>query len=394
MHAALEVLGVFLKLGLTSFGGPTAHIGYFREEFVVRRRWISDLAFSDLVALCQFLPGPASSQLGFSIGLTRAGYLGGLAAWAGFTFPSAIALVLVALGADAGMGPLELGLLHGMKLVAVAIVAHAVLGMAGSLCPDRQRASLAAAAAVVMLASGSTTAQIVVLLLGGIAGFWLCRSAVPASQAAMAGPVSRRVGKLSLLLFSVLLLGLPLFRGFGSWHQVALFDAFYRTGALVFGGGHVVLPLLHDAFVAPGGVTDDIFLAGYGAAQAIPGPLFAFAAYLGAVVAPAPHRLAGALLGLIGIFLPGMLILVGTLPFWDKLRVRADAQAVMRGVNASVVGLLGAALYNPVWTSSVKSAADVSVALAGFALLSIWRAPPLLIVIMGAASGMMLTHNT
>ncbi|MGO8858876.1 MAG: chromate efflux transporter [Steroidobacteraceae bacterium] len=394
MHAALEVLRVFLKLGLTSFGGPTAHIGYFREEFVVRRRWISDLAFSDLVALCQFLPGPASSQLGFSIGLTRAGYLGGLAAWAGFTFPSAIALLLVALGADAVMGPLELGLLHGMKLVAVAIVAHAVLGMARSLCPDRQRASLAAAAAVVMLASGSTTAQIAVLLLGGIAGFWLCRSAVPASQAAMAGPVSRRVGRLSLLLFSVLLLGLPLFRGFGSWHQVALFDAFYRTGALVFGGGHVVLPLLHDAFVAPGGVTDDIFLAGYGAAQAIPGPLFAFAAYLGAVVAPAPHRLAGALLGLIGIFLPGMLILVGTLPFWDKLRVRADAQAVMRGVNASVVGLLGAALYNPVWTSSVKSAADVSVALAGFALLSIWRAPPLLIVIMGAASGMMLTHNT
>jgi chromate transporter len=360
----------------------------------VRRRWISDLAFSDLVALCQFLPGPASSQLGFSIGLTRAGYWGGLAAWAGFTFPSAIALVLVALGADAVMGPLERGLLHGMKLVAVAIVAHAVLGMARSLCPDRQRASLAAAAAVVMLASGSTTAQIVVLLLGGIAGFWLCRSAVPASQAAMAGPVSRRIGKLSLLLFSVLLLGLPLFRGFGSWHQAALFDAFYRTGALVFGGGHVVLPLLHDAFVAPGGVTDDIFLAGYGAAQAIPGPLFAFAAYLGAVVAPAPHRLAGALLGLTGIFLPGMLILVGTLPFWDKLRVRADAQAVMRGVNASVVGLLGAALYNPVWTSSVKSAADVSVALAGFALLSVWRAPPLLIVIMGAASGMMLTHNT
>jgi chromate transporter len=394
MDAALEVLRVFLKLGLTSFGGPTAHIGYFREEFVVRRRWISDLAFSDLVALCQFLPGPASSQLGFSIGLTRAGYWGGLAAWAGFTFPSAIALVLVALGADAVMGPLERGLLHGMKLVAVAIVAHAVLGMARSLCPDRQRASLAAAAAVVMLASGSTTAQIVVLLLGGIAGFWLCRSAVPASQAAMAGPVSRRIGKLSLLLFSVLLLGLPLFRGFGSWHQAALFDAFYRTGALVFGGGHVVLPLLHDAFVAPGGVTDDIFLAGYGAAQAIPGPLFAFAAYLGAVVAPAPHRLAGALLGLTGIFLPGMLILVGTLPFWDKLRVRADAQAVMRGVNASVVGLLGAALYNPVWTSSVKSAADVSVALAGFALLSVWRAPPLLIVIMGAASGMMLTHNT
>jgi chromate transporter len=243
-----------------------------------------------------------------------------------------------------------------------------------------------------MLASGSATAQIVVLLLGGIAGFWLCRSAVPASQAAMAGPVSRRAGKLSLLLFSVLLLGLPLFRGFGSWHQAALFDAFYRAGALVFGGGHVVLPLLHDAFVAPGEVTDDIFLAGYGAAQAIPGPLFAFAAYLGAVAAPAPHRLAGALLGLTGIFLPGMLILMGTLPFWDKLRVRADAQAVMRGVNASVVGLLGAALYNPVWTSSVKSAADAGVALAGFALLSVWRAPPLLIVTMGAASGMMLTH--
>jgi chromate transporter len=394
MNGAFEVLGVFLKLGLTSFGGPIAHIGYFREEFVVRRRWIDELAFTDLAALCQFLPGPASSQLGFSIGLTRAGYLGGLAAWVGFTAPSAIALVLVAVGANGVFGSLASGLLHGMKLVAVAIVAHAVLGMARSLCPDRQRASLAAAAAVILLASGSTQAQILVLLLGGIAGFWLCRSTGPAQQAAMVVPVSRRVGKLSLVVFSVLLLGLPLFRGFGSWHQAALFGAFYRTGALVFGGGHVVLPLLHDAFVAPGGVTDDVFLAGYGAAQAVPGPLFTFAAYLGAVLAPAPHRLAGAILGLIGIFLPGMLLLVGTLPFWDKLRVRADAQAAMRGVNATVVGLLGAALYSPIWTSSVKSAADVSVALAGFALLSVWRAPPLLIVIIGAASGIMLTQST
>jgi chromate transporter len=386
-HPAVEVLRAFSALGLVSFGGPVAHIGYFREEFVVRRRWIDDPTFSDLVALCQFLPGPASSQLGFSIGLMRAGYLGGLAAWTGFTLPSAIALVLVALGADAAIGSTAMGLLHGLKLVAVAIVAQAVWGMARTLCPDRQRASMAAAAAVIMLAGASSVTQFAVLLLGGMAGLWLCRTSTPASTGAMPVPVSQSVGRLSLILFSLLLFGLPLLRGIVSWHEVALFDAFYRSGALVFGGGHIVLPLLHDAFVASGWVSDDIFLAGYGAAQAVPGPLFTFAAYLGAVAAPSPHRVAGAVLGLTGIFLPGMLILVGTLPFWEKLRVRSDAQAIMRGVNAAVVGLLGAALYDPIWLSSVKTTGDLSVVLMGFVLLTVWGAPPLLIVILGALAG-------
>jgi chromate transporter len=388
-----EVLRVFLKLGLISFGGPVAHIGYFREEFVVRRRWIDDPTFSDLVALCQFLPGPASSQLGFSIGLLRAGYLGGIAAWTGFTLPSAFALLLVAYGADAVRAT---GLVHGLKLVAVAIVAQAVWGMARTLCPDRQRASMAAAAAVIVSASAASITQIAVLLAGGVAGYWLCRTSIPVSRACAVPvaqavmPVSRSVGKVSLVLFTLLLVCLPVLRGFGSWHAAALFDAFYRSGALVFGGGHVVLPLLRNAFVATGWVTDDIFLAGYGAAQAVPGPLFTFAAYLGAVAAPSPHRVAGAVLGLAGIFLPGMLVLIGVLPFWEEFRVRSGAQAAMRGINAAVVGLLGAALYNPIWTGSVKTAGDFSVALTGFVLLTVWRAPPLLIVLIGALAGMVL----
>jgi chromate transporter len=383
-----------LKLGLISFGGPVAHIGYFREEFVVRRRWIDDATFSDLVALCQFLPGPASSQLGFSIGLLRAGYLGGIAAWTGFTLPSALALVLVAYGAEAARAT---GLVHGLKLVAVAIVAQAVWGMARTLCPDRERASMAAAAAVIVSASAASITQIAVLLAGGVAGYWLCRTSIPASGAfavpaprAFAIPVSRSVGKVSLVLFILLLVGLPMLHAFGPWHAAALLDAFYRSGALVFGGGHVVLPLLRNAFVATGWVTDDVFLAGYGAAQAVPGPLFTFAAYLGAVAAPLPHRVAGAVLGLTGIFLPGILILIGVLPFWEEFRVRSGAQAVMRGINAAVVGLLGAALYSPIWTGSVKTAADFSVVLIGFVLLTVWRAPPLMIVLGGALAGIVL----
>jgi len=387
-RSAGEVLRAFLKLGLMSFGGPVAHIGYFRAEFVLRRRWIDDATFSDLVALCQFLPGPGSSQLGFSIGLLRAGYWGGLAAWSGFTLPSALALVLVAYGADTAVGPLAMGLVHGLKLIAVAIVAQAVWGMARTLCPDRQRASMAALAAIVVSMSASSLTQIAVLLSGGIAGFWLCRASITASAGAIAVPVSRRAGKTSLVIFCLLLVGLPVLGRFGSWRSVALFDAFYRSGALVFGGGHIVLPLLRNAFVTTGWITDDAFLAGYGAAQAVPGPLFTFAAYLGAVLAPSEHRMAGALLGLVGIFLPGMLILLGALPFWGEFRARADAQAVVRGINATVVGLLGAALYHPIWTSSVKTAGDFSVALLGFVLLTAWRAPPLLIVIMGALAGM------
>ena len=320
----------------------------------------------------------------------RAGYCGALAAWTGFTLPSAIAIVLFAYGAGALIGPVGTGLLHGLKLVAVAIVAQAVWGMARTLCPDKERASIAVVAALVILFSTSSVAQILAIALGGLAGLWLCRGAQPVAGAHMPIPVGRAMGLAALTLFFVLLLGLPILQSVEAAPGVALFDAFYRSGALVFGGGHVVLPLLRQAFVGPGWISDNTFLAGYGAAQAVPGPLFTFAAYLGTVVKPSPHGVAGAVLGLIGIFLPGILILLGTLPFWETFRKRAGAQAVMRGINAAVVGLLGAALYSPVWTSSVKTPGDFGVALVGFVLLTVWRAPPLLVVIVGALGGIAL----
>jgi chromate transporter len=388
----VEVLRAFLKLGLISFGGPIAHLGYFRDEFVARRRWLSDATYTDLVALCQFLPGPASSQVAFSLGLMRAGYLGALAAWTGFTLPSAIALVLFAYGAHTLAGPLGAGLLHGLKLVAVAIVAQAVSGMARTLCPDRQRASIATLATLLILYSSSSIAQIGAIVLGGVAGLLVCQSSVQVSGAPTAIRASRQVGIASIGAFSILLIALPAWQGLSSFQGVALFDAFYRSGALVFGGGHVVLPLLRDAVVAPGWVSDNAFLAGYGAAQAVPGPIFTFAAYLGAVAQPSPHGVAGAAIGLVGIFLPGMLILMGALPFWESLRVHAGTQAAMRGINAAVVGLLGAALYSPVWTSSVNTRGDFGVALTGFVLLTVWHARPLLVVILGALAGIALTQ--
>jgi chromate transporter len=384
----LEVLLVFLKLGLTSFGGPIAHIGYFRSEFVERRKWLDEQSYADLVALCQFLPGPASSQVGFSLGLMRAGYRGALAAWTGFTLPSAIALVLFAYGASALSGPVGTGLVHGLKLVAVAIVAQAVWGMARTLCPDRQRASIATIAAVIILFSTSSVAQIGAILLGGIAGLWLCRAAQLSGESHFAVPVSRAAALAALVAFFILLLGLPILARLLSSSGVALFDAFYRSGALVFGGGHVVLPLLREAVVTPGWVGDDVFLAGYGAAQAVPGPLFTFAAYLGAVVKTSPDGIAGAIIGLLGVFLPGVLLLLAALPYWDSFRKRPSAQAMMRGVNAAVVGILGAALYNPVWTSTVVTPRDFAIALVGFVLLIAWRAPPLVVVAFSAIAGM------
>ncbi|MGY3445985.1 MULTISPECIES: chromate efflux transporter [unclassified Bradyrhizobium] len=380
-HSPLEVLLIFLKLGVSCFGGPIAHIGYFRDEFVTRRRWLDEQAYADLVALCQFLPGPASSQVGFSLGLMRAGYLGALAAWTGFTLPSAIALVLFAYGAGSLSGPAGTGLVHGLKLVAVAIVAQAVWGMARALCPDRERASIATVAALLILASSLSIAQIGAIVLGAIAGLWFCRAEQANGVMQFAMPVSRRVGMAALILFLALLAGLPLLAR--AWPGLGLFEAFYRSGALVFGGGHVVLPLLREAVVTPGWIGDDAFLTGYGAAQAVPGPLFTFAAYLGAVIGGVP----GAVTGLIGIFIPGLLVLLAALPFWDGFRKQPTAQAVMRGVNAAVVGILGAALYNPVWTSSVQRPLDFGIALAGFVLLTAWRAPPLVVVVLGAAAG-------
>jgi len=387
-RSALEVFLTFLKLGLTSFGGPIAHIGYFRQEIVARRRWVDDTTYTDLVALCQFLPGPASSQVGFSLGLIRARYWGALAAWAGFTLPSAVVMTAFAYGAGELRSPIGLDVLHGLKLVAVAIVAQAVWGMASTLCPDRQRASIACVAAVIILFSNSSIAQISVILLGGVVGFWLCRASTPAVERPLGIPVSRRVGIVALAAFFALLTVLPVL---GTHSQgIELFDAFYRSGALVFGGGHVVLPLLNKAFVTPGWVSQDSFLAGYGAAQALPGPLFTFAAYLGAVGNPSPRGIAGAALGIVGIFLPGILVLLGMLPFWDIFRQRTGAQAVMRGINAAVVGLLGAALYSLLWVNSVRSPGDFVLALMGFVLLTAWRAPPLLVVILGALGGIVL----
>jgi chromate transporter len=390
--SALEVLRAFAKLGVSCFGGPIAHIGYFRQEFVVKRRWLDEQAYADLVALCQFLPGPASSQVGFSLGLMRAGYLGGLAAWVAFTLPSAIALVLFAYGASALEGEIGSGLLHGLKLVAVAIVAQAVWGMARTLCPDRERASIAVVAALVILLSSSSVAQIGAIVFGGIAGLWFCptQAVTPSDQGHMSVPVSRRAGLVALTAFFLLLAGLPILGNPTHSQAVALFEAFYRSGALVFGGGHVVLPLLREATVAQGWVTDDVFLAGYGAAQAVPGPLFTFAAYLGAVMEPPPNGLAGATISLVAIFVPGILALVAALPFWETFRKRANAQAVMRGVNAAVVGLLGAALYSPVWTTSVKGPGDFGLALVGFVILTVWEAPPLMVVAVSAIGGILL----
>jgi chromate transporter len=384
---AAEVLVVFLKLGLTSFGGPVAHLGYFRNEFVVKRRWLDEHAYADLVGLCQFLPGPASSQVGFSIGLLRAGFIGGLAAWLGFTLPSAIALVLFACGPGLLEGPTGFALLHGLKLVAVAIVAQAVWAMARTLCPDWQRISIAVAAAIILLVVRSPLAQVGAIVIGSLLGLFLCRGkSTPASGGHLPALVSRRFGMIALCAFFALLLSLPLLREFGTSRGVALMDAFYRAGALVFGGGHVVLPLLREGIVGPGWVSDDAFLAGYGAAQAIPGPLFTFAAYLGAVATT--HVLVGAGLGLLGIFLPGILILLGALPFWEDFRRRTRPRAMMAGVNAAVVGLLAAALYDPVWTSSVNTVADVAIALSGFILLMVWRLPPVVVVLLTAAAGM------
>lgn len=383
-----EVFIAFLRLGLTSFGGPVAHLGYFRDELVLRRRWIGDNGYADLVALCQFLPGPASSQLGFALGVLRGGgLLGGLAAWAGFTLPSAIVLFGFALAAASFTGPLAAGFVHGLKLVAVAIVAQAVWGMAKSLTPDRERAGIALAAVALATLVAGAAGQLGAIVLGAFAGLWLCRSAQAAPAGHLHFPVSRRAGVVALLLFAVLLALPPVIVAVTGNGAVALFDAFYRSGALVFGGGHVVLPLLEAETVATGWVDESTFLAGYGLAQAVPGPLFTFAAYLGAVAEPAIGGAAGAAIALVAIFLPGLLLVYGMLPFWDGFCQHPAAQSAMRGANAAVVGILAAALYDPVWTSAVTSKPDFVLALAGFLLLTIWKTPSWAVVLLLGAAG-------
>ncbi|MGZ9106789.1 MAG: chromate efflux transporter [Rhodoplanes sp.] len=386
----LEVLAAFTRLGLTSFGGPIAHIGYFREEFVARRQWLDDHAYADLVALCQFLPGPASSQVGISIGLFRAGYIGALAAWVGFTLPSALALVLFAYGVSA-LGDLSgVGWIHGLKVAAVAVVAQAVLGMIRTLAPDRDRATLAIVAAAIVLLIPTALAQVAAIVFGGLVGIWRLRAAAPVNQVSLPLNVGYAAGAAFLVMFFVFLVGLPVLAAATQAQSIKLFDAFYRAGSLVFGGGHVVLPLLQASVVPPGWVSNDTFLAGYGAAQAVPGPLFTFAAYLGAVMGPAPNGWAGAVLCLVAIFFPSFLLLFGALPFWGELRRRPAAQAALSGVNAVVVGLLLAALYNPVWTSGILNAGDFALATGAFLLLYIWGTPPWLVVLLCAAGGAVL----
>jgi chromate transporter len=380
-----EVFAIFLRLGLTSFGGPVAHLGYFRAEFVQRRRWLEEAAFADIVALCQFLPGPASSQVGISIGILRGGLPGALAAWLGFTVPSALAMIAFGYGV-ARLGDLShAAWLHGLKIVAVAVVANAVWGMARNLCPDRERATVAVGAAILAIALPSSLGQIGAIVAGGVIGWGFLKGAtVGGGGAALAIRIPRAWSVVAAVLFFALLFGLPLVTAAAPSHALAEFDSFYRSGALVFGGGHVVLPLLQAAVVPPGWVSNDGFLAGYGAAQAMPGPLFTFSAYLGTVMGPAPNGWLGGLICLVAIFLPSFLLLVAALPYWERLRRMPAVQAALRGVNAAVVGILLAALYRPVWLSAIFSPRDFAIGLVAFLMLALWRVPPWLVVILGA----------
>lgn len=384
-----EVFLVFLKLGLTSFGGPIAHLGYFREELVKRRRWLDEQGYADLVALCQFLPGPASSQVGFALGMRRAGLAGALLAWVAFTLPSALLLLGFAYTADAFGGPVGQSVIQGLKLVAVAVVAHAVWGMARNLCPDRTRAAIAIGAIASVVFMPTALGQMAAILLGAVAGLVWCRQVERGAGGSIQSSLSRRAGSVCLLLFAALLGGLPILAAVWPAHALALFEAFYRAGALVFGGGHVVLPLLEARVVDSGWVSPDTFLAGYGAAQAIPGPLFTFAAYLGAADANLGGA-SGAAIALAGIFLPGILLLLGVLPFWDQLRQQRFAFPLMAGANAAVVGILAAALYQPVWVSAVLQPAHFLIAAAGFVALTVWKLSPLILVVATVLASVLL----
>jgi chromate transporter len=392
MGGAFEVFLVFLRLGCTSFGGPVAHLGYYRADLVAKRQWLTEATFADIVALCQFMPGPASSQTGMAIGLIRGGPLGMVAAWLGFTLPSAVAMTLFAYGVDAVGDLSHAGWLRGLKLVAVAVVAQAVWGMARSLAPDRVRASVAVAACLVCLAVPSSIGQIGAILLGAVIGL----AALPReargtdSPASMGVRVPAGVAVALLVAFFALLFGLPLLADAAGGHLVRLVDAFYQAGSLVFGGGHVVLPLLQSTVVTPGWVDQNLFLAGYGATQAMPGPIFTFAAFLGAAEIPGPNGWVGALVATVSIFASSFLLVGGLLPFWDTLRHRDGVRAALRGVNAAVVGVLLAALFTPIWTGSVHSSADFGVGLVAFLLLTLWGMAPWAVVVLGAVAGQAL----
>ena len=387
-ESALTVFKVFLKLGFTSFGGPIAHLGYFREEFVNRRKWITDQAYADLVALCQFTPGPASSKVGIGIGLTQAGLPGAFAAWLAFTGPSALALILFGLGIVALGDRIDLAWLHGLLVVAVPVVAQAVWGMARNLTPDAPRVTLAALAAIVVMIWPTPLGFIGAIVVGGLAGWLLLKAKVDGEHVAIGANVSRTAGITALALFFGLLVALPALRvALPSSQTLALLDSFYRSGSLVFGGGNVVLPLLQAEVGPPGWVSNEVFFAGYGAAQAVPGPLFTLAAYLGTVSTVPPNGWTGAVICLVGIFASSFLLVIGPLPFWDALRRFRPMRSALVGVNAAVVGMLLAFLYDPVWTNAIRSTADFGLALAGFVLLMFWKVPPWLVVVLTAAGG-------
>lgn len=383
LRSLIEIFLVSTRLGLTSFGGPTAHLGYFHEEYVRRRKWMDEKSYADLVALCQFLPGPSSSQVGIGIGIMRAGIVGGITSFIGFTFPSVVVLIAFALlmtGFDVG----NAGWIHGLKIVAVAIVAHAIIGMAKSLTPDLKRKAIAILALLVTILWQTAFSQVAVILMAAFIGFLLLEQENEGGVVQPRFPVSKQVGAICLLFFVGLLVALPLLKEMTGSYWVAMFDSFYRSGSFVFGGGHVVLPLLEKEFVPTGWMSEEAFLAGYGVTQAVPGPLFTFAAYLGTVM----NGWQGGVVATVAIFLPAFLLVIGALPFWDQLRNHPKITGAIMGMNAAVIGILIAALYSPIWTSSILEVKDFALAVILFSMLSYWKLPPWIIVVTGAVAGL------
>lgn len=387
---ATEVFIAFLRLGLTSFGGPVAHLGYFHQALIVRRRWLDEQSYADIVGLCQFLPGPASSQVGIVIGLAKAGWQGAVAAWLGFTLPSAVVMTLIGLGLSHFRADIPAGLLHGLILVAVPVVAQAVWLMARQLCPDMPRRILAVLAGIILLLANNPMLQPVAILAGGIVGLAILKTPAVTPHSQLSVGIGIRFAVVSLVLFFALL-AVSLTSSLMRDRTLAVAAGFYRSASLVFGGGHVVLPLLQASVVPQGWVSNDAFLAGYGAAQAMPGPLFSFASYLGTVMKMPPNGIAGSIICLLAIYLPSFLLVVGALPFWDMLRHQSSVRDALAGVNATVVGLLLAALYNPVWTSAVHGPTDMAIALAGFGLLMVLNMPAWLVVAFLAAGSWLLS---
>lgn len=385
LRTLLEILLVSTRLGLTSFGGPTAHLGYFHEEYIRRRKWLDEKSYSELVALCQFLPGPASSQVGIGIGVIHGGILGGITSFIGFTMPSVIALILFAILVQ-GFDVSDAGWIHGLKIVAVAVVAHAVFGMAKNLAPDLLRKAILLVSLTISLLWQTTFSQVAVILLAAIVGYLVYQKHDDKEEPTVHFPISRKFGVACLGLFFGLLIVLPILRDLFSSTMIAMFDSFYRAGSLVFGGGHVVLPLLEREFVPTGWISEEAFLAGYGVAQAVPGPLFTFASYIGAAM----HGWVGGIVATIAIFLPAFLLVFGTLPFWQLLRKNNKVKGAFIGINAAVVGILIAAFYDPIWTSTIFKPIDFAFAAILFSMLSYWKVAPWIVVATGVLGGLLL----